>query len=104
MNVSIEGTLPAASAWQLEFARLIAFPASPPFFIDQHWWQDLTSQQAADYVSTRKKDFRDDRGSFQGVLLSLSVDLNRVVWQARSPRTQMIFSCKSTDASRLRTL
>lgn len=85
MNVSKEGGVPAASAWQLEFARLIAFPAKPPFFIDQHWWHELTSQQPQDFASTRKKDSRDDRGTFQEVLLSLTVDLNRIIWEARSP-------------------
>jgi hypothetical protein len=77
--------LPAASAWQLEFVRLIAFPASPPVFLDQDWWKDLVAEQPEDFVSTRKKEFRDDRGSFQGVLLSLTVDFTRVVWEARPP-------------------
>ncbi|SRR6266540_788273 len=80
MNVSEKGRLPAASAWQLEFARLIAFPADPPFFLEQHWWQDLASEQPEDSVLTRKKYTREDRGSFQGVVLSLAVDLSRVVW------------------------
>jgi hypothetical protein len=84
MSVSKEDQLPIASAWQLEFTRLIAFPANPPFFIDQHWWQDLTSEQPPDFLSTQKKDIRDDRGSFRGALLSLTVDLNRIIWEARS--------------------
>jgi hypothetical protein len=85
MNVSTKGPLPAPSAWQLEFARLIAFPASPPFFMDQQWWQDLASEQAEEFVSTRKEHFREDRGRFKGVLLSLTVDLTRIVWEARPP-------------------
>lgn len=82
-NVSTEVPLPVASAWQLEFARLIAFPAEPALFLDQHWWQDLASGQPEDLVSTRKKNSREERGSFQGVALSLTVDLHRVEWLVR---------------------
>lgn len=83
MNVSTEKRLPAIAAWELEFVCLIAFPADPPFFMDQQWWQDLAGEQPADFASTRKKYVREDRGSFQGVDLSLTVDLHRVVWLAR---------------------
>src|SRR6266536_2998181 len=85
MNVSTEGRFPAASAWQLEFARLIAFPTEPPLFLDQHWWQDLASRQPEDFVSTRKKHTHEDRGSFQGVVLTLRVDLSRVEWLIQPP-------------------
>jgi hypothetical protein len=84
MNVSKEDRLPAASVWQLEFIRLLAFPAEPPVFLDQHWWRDFAGQPE-DYVSTRKKDIREDRGSFQGVVLSLRVDLGRVEWLIQPP-------------------
>jgi hypothetical protein len=83
--VAKKGRLPAVSAWQLEFVRLIAFPARPAVFLDQDWWNDLVVEQPDDFVSTHKKDYRDDRGSFQGVQLSLTVDVARVVWEARSP-------------------
>ncbi len=79
-NVSTEDPLPEASAWQLEFARLIAFPAEPALLLDQHWWQNLTSEQPEDFVSTRKKNSLEERGSFQGVALSLTIDLQRVEW------------------------
>jgi hypothetical protein len=59
MNASREGRLSAVSAWQLEFARLIAFPAEPPLFLDQHWLQELASGQLEDFVSTRKKHTRE---------------------------------------------
>jgi hypothetical protein len=85
MKVSKKGRLQATSAWQLEFVRLIAFPVSPPVFLEQNWWKDLVAEQPEDFVSTRKKEFRDERGSFQGVLLSLTVDFTRVVWEARPP-------------------
>ncbi|MCI0462047.1 MAG: hypothetical protein L0Z62_34275 [Gemmataceae bacterium] len=85
MKVPKKGGLPAVSAWQVEFVRLIAFPASPPVFLDQNWWKDLVVEQPDDFVSTRKKEYRDDRGSFHGVLLSLTVDFTRVVWEARPP-------------------
>jgi hypothetical protein len=76
---------PTTSAWQLEFVRLIAFPASPPILLEQEWWKDLVAEQPEDFVSTRKKDLRDERGSFQGVLLSLAVDFARIVWEVRPP-------------------
>ena len=85
MKVPKKGRLPAASGWQLELVRLIAFPARPPVFLDQEWWQNLVAEQPEDFVSTRKKEYRDDRGSFQGLLLSLTVDFTRVVWEARPP-------------------
>jgi len=85
VNVPKKGQLPADSAWQLEFVRLIAFPASPPVFLDQDWWKDLVAEQPADFESTRKKESREDRGSFHGVLLSLAVDFTRIVWEARPP-------------------
>jgi hypothetical protein len=85
MNVPKKYRLPPASSWQLEFVRLIAFPASPPVFLNQEWWKDLSAELPEDFVSTRKKEFRDERGSFQDVLLALTVDFTRVVWEARPP-------------------
>lgn len=77
--------LPTSFAWQLEFVRLIAFPVSPPVVVEQEWWKDLVVSQPEDYVSIRKKEYRNDRGLFQGVLLSLTVDFKRIVWEARPP-------------------
>lgn len=83
MNESGKGLLQAASAWRVEFVRLIAFPASPAVFLDQSWWKDLTGEQPE--VATRKKELRDDRGIYQGILLSLNIDFRRVIWEARPP-------------------
>jgi hypothetical protein len=83
VKVSKKGRSRALSNWQLEFVRLIAFPTSPAVFHDQEWWKELGGEPAGDFVSTRKKEYRDDRGSFQGVLLSLTVDFSRIVWEAR---------------------
>jgi hypothetical protein len=83
MKVPKKSRLPAASAWQLEFVRLIAFPVRPPVLFDQDWWKELAGDQPDDFVSTRTKASRDDRGSFQGVLLSLTADFARVTWEAR---------------------
>lgn len=52
---------------------------------NQEWWSDLVSEQPEDFVSTRKKDSREDKGSFQGAFLSLTVEFGRVIWQARPP-------------------
>jgi hypothetical protein len=88
MALSKKGQSREVSAWQLEFARLIAFPAGPPSDIEQQWWRDLASrhgEQPEDFASNRKKHFRDDRGILQGVMLALTVELDRVVWEVRSP-------------------
>jgi hypothetical protein len=77
---------PAASAWQLEFVRLIAFPTKPPVF-DENWWHHLVKEQPEHFVSTRKKEIHDVRGTFDGTLLSLTVDSVRIVWEARPPET-----------------
>lgn len=85
MNTSRENPQPAGSAWQLEFARLIAFPAEPPLFLEQEWWKELASEVPEDYVSTRKKHAHEDHGSLQGCVLTLKVDLGRIVWLAQPP-------------------
>jgi hypothetical protein len=77
---STKDPLPGVSAWQLEFARLIAFPAEPALFMDQHWWEELSPAQPEDFVSTRTKNSHEERGSFQGVALSLTTDIRRVEW------------------------
>jgi hypothetical protein len=84
IKVPKKGSLPATSAWQLEFVRLIAFPTTPPALLEQNWWKELMGALPKDYVSTRKLEFREDCGSIQDrELLSLTVDLKRVVWEAR---------------------
>ncbi|MCI0639803.1 MAG: hypothetical protein L0Y58_25390 [Verrucomicrobia subdivision 3 bacterium] len=83
MNAPKKNPLPEASAWRVEFVRLIAFPDSPAVLRDQTWWKDLTGDEPEDCV--RKKDRRDDRGGFQGAWLTLSVDFQRVIWEARPP-------------------
>jgi hypothetical protein len=87
MSLSTESLFPTASSWQLEFVRLIAFPvpANPTLSLDQEWWNEVAGAQPEDYISIRKKQSRDDRGTFQGVLLSLTVDIGRIVWEARPP-------------------
>jgi hypothetical protein len=84
MNVSKEPPFSATSAWQLEFARLIAFPAQPPISLEQHWWQNVAGEPPKDSASTREDNVRAERGSFQGVLLALTVHPNRIIWEARS--------------------
>jgi hypothetical protein len=75
--------VPKASAWQLEFARLIAFPAASQLVTEQEWWRELNADLPDDFASTRTPRYRDDRGSFDGVLLSLTVDTSRVVWEVK---------------------
>jgi hypothetical protein len=85
VNVPTPDQLPVASAWQLEFVRLIAFPLSPPDFHDKEWWNEVTGKQPEEYISTRKAGYRYDRGHFQEAWLSLMVEPNRIIWEARPP-------------------
>ncbi len=77
--------LPTVSAWQVEFVRLIGFPANPAVLLDQNWWVGVAGSKPDDFVSIRSKELRDDRGTFEGALLSVTVDFNRVIWEARPP-------------------
>jgi hypothetical protein len=72
--------LPEVPAWQLEFARLIAFPAEPALSLKQSWWKELTTIQPDDYTLTQKKDRHEECGTFQDASLSLTIDQHRVEW------------------------
>jgi hypothetical protein len=73
---------PGLSAWQLEFARLFAYPVESPVGIQQHWWQDLAGQPD-DFELHETKESRKVSGSFKGTRLSLTVDPNRIVWEVQ---------------------
>jgi len=76
-----EQRLPALSDWQLEFARLLAYPAESPLFIEQHWWQDLVGHLPEQVRSNRIEQTLEHEGTFKGgALLSLTLEPNRVVW------------------------
>jgi hypothetical protein len=79
-QASTEPSPPEAPAWQLEFARLIAFPAEPALALTQTWWKELATEQPDDYALTRKKDGYEERGTFQDVGLSLSIDHQHIEW------------------------
>ncbi|HEV3385532.1 MAG TPA: hypothetical protein VG097_12010 [Gemmata sp.] len=84
IKVPKKASLPTTSVWQLQSVRLIAFPTTPPALLDQNWWEMLVGTRPKDFVSTRKLELRDDRGTIQErELLSLNVDLSRIVWEAR---------------------
>jgi hypothetical protein len=72
-------------AWQLEFVRLIAFPASLTGCFEQEWWKELAGKPPDDFVSTRRKEAREDKGTFQGAMLSLNVAIPHLIWEARPP-------------------
>jgi hypothetical protein len=79
-KVSTEHPSPEASAWELEFARLIALPAQPALSITQNWWKDLVHDLPDDYVLIQKKGSHEERGTFQDVRLSLTIDQHQVEW------------------------
>jgi hypothetical protein len=88
MNVSSKDPSQAVSAWQLEFARLIAFPTEPPLFTDQHWWREVASEQPEDFVSIQKRLMREDRGSFHGAVLSFACLATRTPLRCQANRSQ----------------
>jgi hypothetical protein len=80
MSVSNGGGLAVALDWRLEFVRLVAFSTDPLLFLEQNWWQDVASERPDDFVSIRKRNFREDRGSFRGMILTLRVEAGRLEW------------------------
>jgi hypothetical protein len=80
MSKPESGALLGTSDWQLEFARLVVFPIDPPLFLEQQWWQDITSEQPEESVSNRKNNYREEKGSFEGMVLSLRIEPSRVDW------------------------
>ncbi|MCI0417921.1 MAG: hypothetical protein L0312_01665 [Acidobacteria bacterium] len=74
--------LPGLSDWQLEFARLFAYPVESPLSMQQQWWQDLAGQPD-DFELHETKQSRKVSGSFQGARLSLTIDPNRIMWEVQ---------------------
>jgi hypothetical protein len=74
--------LPGLSDWELEFARLFAYPVESPLVPQQRWWQDLAGQPD-DFELHGKVS-----GSFKGARLSLTMDPNCIVWEIQpAPRS-----------------
>jgi hypothetical protein len=76
---------PGPEVWQAQNLRLIAFPREPQFAVRQNWWQQLTGADPENVLEKRQKQEREESGSFQGSLLTLSLDLLRIQWTV-SPR------------------
>jgi hypothetical protein len=70
------------SAWQLEFARLFAYPAKTALVMEQRWWQDLAGQPA-DFESLQTMQSRKVTGTFSGARLSLTIDPDRIIWEVQ---------------------
>jgi len=70
------------SDWQLEFARLLAYPVESPLFVQQKWWQDLAGQPD-DFELHETRHSRKVSGTFNGALLSLAIEHNRIVWEVQ---------------------
>src|SRR5207302_5190653 len=70
------------SPWQLEFARLFAYPVESPLTTEQHWWEDLAGQPD-DFELHQKKLRRKVSGTFNGTRLSLTIDHDRIVWEVQ---------------------
>jgi hypothetical protein len=68
---------PVAHAWELEFVRLIALPATSPLASEQQWWQDLVQEGPKDRV--RENALHADRGTVQDAMFSLTLDPNHIV-------------------------
>jgi hypothetical protein len=80
LGAATEPAPPGAPAWQLEFARVIAFPGEPALGLKQTWWQVVASAQPDDYTLTQTKGSHEERGTFQDVGLSLTIEHHRIEW------------------------
>src|SRR5437868_1922782 len=76
---------PGPEAWQAQNMRLIAFPREPQYAVQQDWWRALTGTEAESAIDRRQKHEREESGIFEGVSLTLGIDLLRVQWTA-APR------------------
>jgi hypothetical protein len=72
------------AAWQLEFARLFAYPVESPLLIQQRWWQALAGQPD-DFELHETKQSRKVSGSINGARLSLTIDPNHIIWEIQPP-------------------
>lgn len=71
---------PPPSVWQAQYLRLISFPMEPQFAVSQAWWNNLTGAERESRVE--KKREVEEEGTFEGVSLSLNIDLLRLQWSA----------------------
>jgi hypothetical protein len=76
---------PGPEVWRAQNLRLIAFPQTPQFAVQQDWWRGLTGADPETIVERRQKQEREESGPFQGTTLTLGFDLLRIQWTA-SPR------------------
>ena len=86
-KAATEPTPSGAPSWQVEFARLIAFPAEPALGLKQNWWQELVGAQPEDYTLTGKKDRQLEQGTVRDVNLALAIDQHRIEWLVEPPMT-----------------
>jgi hypothetical protein len=71
-------TPPDPAVWQAQYLRLISFPVEPQNSVQQNWWHDLTGADRERRVE--KKREVEEEGTFDGLSLSLSIDLLRLQW------------------------
>jgi hypothetical protein len=81
-STKTDGKLPD---WELEFARLIAFPTSSSLLVKQNWWRELVPEVPNDFTVSGNGTYQDWRGTFEGKLLALTITERHVVWEVRSP-------------------
>ena len=69
---------PDPDVWQAQSLRLISFPVEPQHTVPQNWWHDLAGVDRERRVE--KKLEVQEQGVFEGLSLSLSIDLLRLQW------------------------
>ena len=75
------------NAWKCMNMQLIAF-ALPPISLNHDWWRKVSGQEPEDFASTKRKSFREDRGTYAGATLSLVTDVAKIAWMA-APASQL---------------
>jgi hypothetical protein len=73
---------PNPQDWLALYLRLIAFPVEPAYEHSRDWWRGLTGTDPQTSTEKRHRQEREDSGPYNGVELSLAVDLLRVQWTA----------------------
>jgi hypothetical protein len=69
--------------WQANHLRLIAFPTAPAFGTQQNWWEELTGGAPEESSEKRQRQEKQASGPFDGIELTLDIDVLRVQWTAQ---------------------
>lgn len=88
MSAASRADRPHWALWQPQNLRLLAFPLEPPVFKEQKWWEEIAGSLPDDFSSTKKKQERQDQGSFGSDLFLVATDVLKIQLSLE-PKTEM---------------